>query len=88
MMVPAPFRKQRSQFRKDRPSYAEMLRLSQVQGDLLTLEPEEESLDCACTDPRTRRGRSNTADRRRAKGQRGRTAREPRRGRQSVQAPR
>ncbi|CAO4196411.1 phosphoadenosine phosphosulfate reductase domain-containing protein [Methylorubrum extorquens] len=37
-------------FRKDRPSYAEMLRLSQEQGDLLTFEPEEESLDCACTD--------------------------------------
>ncbi|WP_066923034.1 phosphoadenosine phosphosulfate reductase family protein [Methylobacterium sp. CCH5-D2] len=37
-------------FRKDRPSYAEMLRLSQDQGDLLTLSEEEESLDCACTD--------------------------------------
>lgn len=37
-------------FRKDRPSYAEMLRLSQTQGDLLTDMPEEESLDCACTD--------------------------------------
>lgn len=37
-------------FRKDRPSYAELLRLSQDQGDLLTFEPQEESLDCACTD--------------------------------------
>ncbi|ARO53793.1 hypothetical protein B2G69_06250 [Methylorubrum zatmanii] len=38
-------------FRKDRSSYAEMLRLSQSQGDLLTFTPEgEESLDCACTD--------------------------------------
>lgn len=37
-------------FRKDRPSYAELLRLSQDQGDLLTFEPQEESVDCACTD--------------------------------------
>lgn len=37
-------------FRKDRPSYAELLRLSQDQGDLLTFDPQEESLDCACTD--------------------------------------
>ena len=27
-----------------------LLRLSQDQGDLLTFEPQEESLDCACTD--------------------------------------
>lgn len=38
-------------FRKDRPSYAELLRLSQDQGDLLTApHEEEEPLDCACTD--------------------------------------
>lgn len=35
-------------FRADRPSYAALFDASQRQGDLL--EPQEESLDCACTD--------------------------------------